>query len=226
MDKLYPMALQIERCVTMNQVRGIFGFTDDTNIGMVAYPSIQAAPSFSECFPFIFQEKNVHCLVPCAIDQDPFFRMTRDVAPRLGKKGLNKPAVIHSRFLPSFTGPKMSSSGNPEETIFVTDTPTDIETKIKKYMLTSRNSDEEHSRLGGDCETDVVFQYLKFFEFDEEKLESIRVDYSSGCLSRKGIKDYLVEVIQKLVSKYAKQRLKVTDQDLQLFLSRRPLLLK
>ena len=27
-------------------------------------------------------------LIPCAIDQDPYFRMTRDVAPRLGYAGV------------------------------------------------------------------------------------------------------------------------------------------
>jgi tryptophanyl-tRNA synthetase len=38
------------------------------------------------------------CLVPCAIDQDPYFRMARDVAPRLGHA---KPALIESRFFPA-----------------------------------------------------------------------------------------------------------------------------
>ena len=38
------------------------------------------------------------CLIPCAIDQDPYFRMTRDVAPRLGH---HKPALIESRFFPA-----------------------------------------------------------------------------------------------------------------------------
>lgn len=37
------------------------------------------------------------CLIPCAIDQDAYFRMTRDVAPRLGYR---KPALIHSKFFP------------------------------------------------------------------------------------------------------------------------------
>lgn len=38
------------------------------------------------------------CLIPCAIDQDPYFRMTRDAAPRLGHL---KTALIESRFFPA-----------------------------------------------------------------------------------------------------------------------------
>lgn len=59
----------------------------------------QAAPSFPDCFPHMFgTRKDVRCLIPCAIDQDPYFRMTRDVAPRLGQQ---KPALIESRFFPA-----------------------------------------------------------------------------------------------------------------------------
>ena len=36
-----------------------------------------------------------------AIDQDPYFRVTRDVAPRLGWK---KPALVHSKFFPALQG--------------------------------------------------------------------------------------------------------------------------
>ncbi|CAF4920690.1 unnamed protein product, partial [Rotaria sp. Silwood2] len=64
----------------------IFGFTESDCIGKIAFPAIQAAPCVSSSFPFIFGEKIKHeypCLIPCAIDQDPYFRMTRDVAPRL-----------------------------------------------------------------------------------------------------------------------------------------------
>ena len=64
---------------------------------------MQAAPSFSSSFPHVFDasvagQQNVPCLIPCAIDQDPYFRMTRDVAPRLG---FLKPSLIHSKFFPA-----------------------------------------------------------------------------------------------------------------------------
>jgi len=51
---------------------GIFGFTESDCIGKIAFPAIQAAPSVSSSFPFIFGEKlkqELACLIPCAIDQ-------------------------------------------------------------------------------------------------------------------------------------------------------------
>lgn len=38
----------------------------------------QAAPSFPTSFPHMFGRRtDIRCLIPCAIDQDPYFRMTR-----------------------------------------------------------------------------------------------------------------------------------------------------
>ena len=48
------------------------------------------------CSPMPLQD--ARCLIPCAIDQDPYFRMTRDVAPRLK---FHKPSLIMSRFFPA-----------------------------------------------------------------------------------------------------------------------------
>jgi len=73
--EFYQNVVKIQKCVTYNQVKGIFGFDDSCPIGKIAFPAIQAAPSFSGSFPFIFGEnKTVPCLIPCAIDQDPYFR--------------------------------------------------------------------------------------------------------------------------------------------------------
>lgn len=77
---MYPNVLKVQKSVTYNQMRGIFGFSESDNVGKFAFPPIQAVPSFSNTFPHIFGEKNIQCLIPAAIDQDPYFRMTRDVA--------------------------------------------------------------------------------------------------------------------------------------------------
>lgn len=38
--------------------------------GKMAFPAVQAAPAFSSSFPQIFGgRKDIHCLIPCAIDQ-------------------------------------------------------------------------------------------------------------------------------------------------------------
>jgi tryptophanyl-tRNA synthetase len=99
---MYPNILKIQKHVTTSQVKGIFGFQNHDNIGKYGFPAVQAAPSFSSTFPHIFGERtDIHCLIPCAIDQDPYFRMTRDVAVRLNYP---KPALIHSKFFPALQG--------------------------------------------------------------------------------------------------------------------------
>ena len=78
--------------------------------------------------------KQLPCLIPCAIDQDPYFRLTRDVANRLG---YIRPALVHSKFLPALTGvsEKMSSSTGVKTSIFVTDSPKEVASKIRKYAF-------------------------------------------------------------------------------------------
>lgn len=45
------------------------------NAGMFHFAAIQATPSFSNSFPQIFGTRDdVPCLIPCAIDQDPYVR--------------------------------------------------------------------------------------------------------------------------------------------------------
>ena len=96
---MYPNILKTQKHITLSQIRGCFGFTDDQNVGKFAYPPIQAVPSFSNTFPHIFGDADkVPCLIPAAIDQDPYFRMTRDVAQKLN---YFKPTSIYSSFFPA-----------------------------------------------------------------------------------------------------------------------------
>ena len=70
--------------------------------------------------------KQLQCLL--TLFQDPYFRMTRDVAPRLGYQ---KPALIHSTFIPSLLGAQTKMSGSdPNSSIYLTDTPKQIKNKV------------------------------------------------------------------------------------------------
>ena len=98
----YPPSLSTVVICLFFQVKGIFGFGDSDCIGKIAFPAVQAAPAVASSFPDTFGEnKSIPCLIPCAIDQDPYFRMTRDVAPRVG---FPKPALLHSTFFPALQG--------------------------------------------------------------------------------------------------------------------------
>ncbi|KAL8611149.1 Tryptophan--tRNA ligase, cytoplasmic [Nucella lapillus] len=219
----YKTICRIQRRVTNNQAWGIFGFNGETNIGKNSFPAVQAAPSFSSSFPDIFNKKtNIPCLIPCAIDQDPYFRMTRDVAPRLGYP---KPALMHSKFFPALQGPKSKmSSSEPTSSIFLTDTPKQIKNKINKYAFSGgRDTAEEHRQYGGNCDVDVSFQYLRFFLEDDDRLEKIRQDYTSGELLTGFLKKELVEVLQELTKAHQERRTKVTDEIVKRFMTPRKL---
>lgn len=62
---LYPNVLKVQKHVTFNQIKGIFGVDGSSNSGKIAFPAVQAAPSFSNSFPHIFgPTKKVPCLIP------------------------------------------------------------------------------------------------------------------------------------------------------------------
>ncbi|KAJ8309168.1 hypothetical protein KUTeg_014042 [Tegillarca granosa] len=206
----YRNMCRVQKLVTFNQVKGIFGFGDSDCIGKISFPAVQAAPSFSTSFPHIFKDKNFPCLIPCAIDQDPYFRMTRDVAPRMG---CHKPALMHSTFFPALQGAqtKMSAS-DPNSSIFLTDTDKQIKNKINKYAFSGGGATvEEHKEKGGNCDVDVSFQYLRFFLEDDDRLEEIRRTYSSGELLTGYLKKELIEILQKLVGEHRNKRAQITD---------------
>jgi tryptophanyl-tRNA synthetase len=209
--EFYQNIVAVSRCVTINQARGIFGFVDTDCIGKMQFPSVEAAPCFSTSFPHIFKKrKDIACLIPCAIDQDPYFRMTRDVAPRLG---FPKPALMHSTFFPALQGAqtKMSAS-DANSAIFLTDTANQIKKKINKYAFSGgRTTVEEHRELGGNCDIDISYQYLRFFLADEDRLNQIRADYSSGKMLTGELKAVLIAELQKLVADLQKKRAEVTD---------------
>lgn len=142
-------------------------------VGKWHFVAVQAAPSFSNSFPQIFGTKSdVPCLIPCAIDQDPYFRLTREVAQRLKYK---KPALIHAKFIPGLAGAQGKMSASDEKSsIFMTDTAKQIKDKINKFAFSGGGATlEEHREKGGNPDVDVPFQYLTFFLEDDAKLAQI-----------------------------------------------------
>ena len=113
--------------------------------------------------------------------------MTRDVAPRLGYL---KPALLHSSFFPAMQAhikyELYSTSGNTDtsrkfkyelamqgaqtkmsasdttSSIYLTDTPKQIKTKINKYAFSGgKDTIEEHREKGGDTEVHLSIPSFK-----------------------------------------------------------------
>ncbi len=220
---MYRNILSIQKAVTHNQVKGIFGFTGSDCIGKQSFPATQAAPSFPSSFPVHFKgQTNLLCLIPQAIDQDPYFRMTRDVAPKLK---FEKPALIHSKFFPALQGHKTKMSASSKNSaIYVTDTAASIKKKINKFAFSGGGATEELQREhGANTDVDVAFQYLNFFLEDDAELEQIRVDYSSGAMLTGEVKARLISVLQAMVTEHQEARKLATDEVVERFMAIREL---
>jgi tryptophanyl-tRNA synthetase len=133
----------------------------------VFFSAVQASSSFGSSFPHIFgkdeaQTNAIPSLIPCAIDQDPYFRLTRDVASSLK---FARPSLIHSRFLDALQGPGSKMSASVESSaIFMKDTPKQIQSKMNKYAFSGgRDTAEEQREKGANPDVDVSYQYLRFF---------------------------------------------------------------
>jgi tryptophanyl-tRNA synthetase len=206
---LYPEAIKVAKKITFSTIKSSFGFNDSNNIGSIFFTSMQTVPSFLPC---VLKKKKMPCLIPHAVDQDPHFRLTRDILPKLG---YYKPASIQCSFLPPLTGNtgKMSSS-EAGKGILSTDSAKDIKKKINKYAFSGGQITlEEHRKKGGNPEVDVSFQYLRYlFEPDTKKLKKIEKDYKSGKLLTGELKKYTIEKIGKFLGDHQKRRAKAKKQ--------------
>jgi len=223
----YRNIVRFAKRVTYNVAKAIFGFDGSSNIGKIHFASIQGATAFATSFPHIFgdDEKKtakIPAAIPCAIDQDPYFRLTRDVAAGLHYA---KPSLIHMRFLDALQGPgsKMSASDSTSA-IFLNDTPKSIKTKINKYAFSGgQETVEEHREKGGNPDVDVAYQYLQFFMEDDEKLAQLEADYRSGKLLTGELKAICIQHLQDYVVGFQERRAKVTDEVVDEFMKTRPL---
>ncbi|GLB35073.1 putative class-I aminoacyl-tRNA synthetase family protein [Lyophyllum shimeji] len=214
----YQNISKVSRQITYSQAKATFGFTDSDNIGKIHFASVQAAPSFSNSFPQIFgTATNIPCLIPCAIDQDPYFRLTRDVAQKLKYQ---KPTLLHSKFFPALQGPqtKMSAS-DPNSSIYMSDTSAQIKNKINKHGFSGgQETEEEHRRLGGNPDVDVSYQYLSFFLVDDEEYEQLGKDYRAGTLLTGQLKAKCIERLQQFVREFQERKAKVTEEEITAFM--------
>jgi len=223
-DQMYPLVLAIQRKISVKECMSVFGMTTSSNIGSISFPAMQAAPSFASLFRGnVFPASTpdtMPCLIICGIDQDPYFRLTRDVAPKLG---FRKPALLHSRFIPSLQGvqQKMSSS-SPETAIFLSDTPEQIKNKIMRQAFSGGRATAAEQRIhGADLTIDVPYHYLRAFLLDDEELEQITQDYGSGKLLTGHVKQRLVVVVNEIVAELQARRREISDQVVELVCSRR-----
>ena len=206
MDALYGLAIKIAKHVTFSTAKAVFGFRESTNIGMAFYPAIQAVPAFLESQ---LVGHNVPCLIPAAIDQDPYWRISRDVAPKLG---FYKPAQIHCRFVPGLgRGGKMSAS-MPETAIFTIDTPQQAKRKVMNAFTGGRSTIEEQKRLGANPDICSVFAYDYFLFMNDKEIEDLRYNCLAGNIMCGECKLTLAERVEQFLIEHQAKREKAKDR--------------
>jgi tryptophanyl-tRNA synthetase len=199
---MYPEAIKVAKKITFSTIKAAFGFTDSNNIGSIFYTAMQTVPVF---LPNVLRGEDRRCLIPLGVEQDPHFRISRDVLEKLGHK---KPSIIHSKMMPALEGVegKMSSS-DPEKCILMTDTAAQVKKKINKHAFSGgQDTVEEHRKKGGDVSVDIACQWLKYFEDDDKKLEEIYDKYSKGKLLSGEVKKILIEKIQVFLAEHQGRR--------------------
>lgn len=229
LGEMYMTILQIQRHFSTNAVQKTFGFTGSDSVGKLSFAATQAAPAFASSFPKVLpfaDNKHARCLIPCAIDQDPFFVLMRNNC--CGPMRRAKPSLLHTTFLPGLKGPgaKMSSSDESSGVILLTDDEAAVKKKMRSCFSGGRATLQELQEKGADLEIDTAYQYLRYFLQDEEEFQEIGRQYGSGKISTGAVKDRAAEVVNSVLREFRKKRSLVTDQVVTEFCEKRMLMKK
>jgi tryptophanyl-tRNA synthetase len=203
---LYRLSLEVAKRVTFSTIRAVFGLSESDNIGIIFYPAIQAVPCFIQSER---ENRKIAVLIPAAIDQDPYWRMTRDIAEKIG---FYKPAQMHNKFLPGLgKGGKMSAS-MPETAIFTTDSPELAENKVLNAYTGGQPTVKEQREKGGNPTICSVYAYYYFlFEDDDNSLMKLENDCRTGALVCGDCKARLAKKVSKFLVDFQKKREEAKD---------------
>lgn len=188
---------RLERNPTIKQELKMRNFSGGIPAGFLTYPVSQAADitAFGASF------------VPAGEDQAPMIEQTCEIVRRFNAyygETLKEPKIILSK-TPRLVGTdgksKMSKSlGN---TIYLADSPDDIEKKVMSMF-----TDPNHLNVNdpGNTKDNPVFIYLDAFGEDKEKIAAMKAHYEKGGLGDVKVKRYLNEVLQELLEPIRKRR--------------------
>jgi tryptophanyl-tRNA synthetase len=203
-NSYYRLASNFSRYSTFNEFKGVYGEISPAKMNASL---LQAADMYHSQLPE-FEGKPIITFIPVGIDQDPHIRIARGMANRNKDCKFIPIASTYHFFLPSLKGGSKMSSSDENSYIAMTDSPKEVEIKIKKYAFSGgQKTTSEHREKGGNPEIDVSYQYLKmFFEPDDEKLKKIHDDYKSGNLLTGELKEILIEKINNFLKEHQTKR--------------------
>ncbi len=198
---LYPEAMRVSRHITASTAKAVFGFTDSDNIGKYFFTSMQAVPAF--LIPAL-SGRDVRCLIPHAIDQDPHFKVARDVIPKLG---YHKPSSMISKFIPSLKGSGKMSSSDINSGIYLDDSPKVVRKKLMKYAFSGgRETAEEQRKYGANPDVDFAFNVYRMLQPDTSETDRIYEQYKGGEILSGEMKQMASDIINELLESLKPKR--------------------
>ncbi|MEM0144029.1 MAG: tryptophan--tRNA ligase, partial [Candidatus Parvarchaeum sp.] len=205
---MYYYATDVAKHATFSTIKAVFGITESDNIGKIFFPSMQIVPAF---LLSALSGRKMRCLIPYAIDQDPYFRVARDILPKMG---YYKPSSIISKFLPALQGnsAKMSSS-NERSAIFLDDSKETVKKKLMKDAFSGgKDTAEEQRKYGANPDIDFSFLEYSFLEEDQNKVDKVYTDYRSGKILSGEMKQIAADKISDFLEILSKNKEKIRDK--------------
>ncbi len=198
---LYDNAVKFAKHVTASTVKAVFGIKDSENIGKFFFPSIQAVPSF---LVSAIKKKKVRCLIPYSIDQDDYFRVARDVLPKMG---YYKPSSIISKFVGSLQGGGKMSSSSPTSSIFLDDDEKTVRKKLMKYAFSGgKDTVEDQRKYGANPEIDFAFNMYRMLSEDHGATRKVYEEYKSGKMLSGEMKELAASTISRYLHELQARR--------------------
>lgn len=165
-EEHYSILIRLMSMTSIHVLNNIFG--EKGNVGEYFYPLYQILPCFL----------GKQCIIVAGKDQDPFFRLARDLARRMGHK---PPIILYTKSVPGLDGSdKMSTSVPTSLPIFLTDTQAEVKAKIAKVKKVGAGSLDELFERGADLKRDTLYDLIQFFETDEGHLDILTTGYTRG----------------------------------------------
>ena len=198
---LYNNAIKVARHINVSLAKAVFGFSDSDNVGKYFFTSIQAVPSFilSE-----IKGKSIRCLIPYAIDQDPHFKVARDVIPKIGWQ---KPSSIISKFIPSLKGTGKMSSSDENSGIYLDDDRRTVRRKLMKYAFSGgRDTAEEQRKFGANPDIDFAFNVFRLLEQNPSVVGKVYEEYKTGKILSGEMKAMTADRISDLLEELMARR--------------------
>ncbi|HLC72304.1 MAG TPA: tryptophan--tRNA ligase [Candidatus Nanoarchaeia archaeon] len=199
------IAYEVAQKITLNEFRATYGSAEParimssmTQIGDMLYPQIT---------------KRMPGIIPIGIDQAPHLRLARDYIRRAKDKKYFLLSSIYHKFTPALNGDFKMSKSLPESCLSLPEDAESIKRKIQKAKTGGRKTLEEHRKLGGIPEEDMVFELLKqHFVEDDAELMQIYKAYKSGKMTSGELKTLAIEKIASFMADFEKKLEKARKQ--------------